>query len=217
MKKLLFSGLIVAGFLAGMQAQGQTIGTDSAPFISTNPDHSAFIAWPGNDNVVQMRWGRAVNYEVDHYVVEHSTDSIFFNPLHALVAQNASGRDSIFYEDADAFPADRVNYYRLTTFLKDGSSFHSPAVRVVVDPGRTPALVPSVLRGGESTLRIDNNYRNKLMIVDFFSQGGQWMKSYEVNGSSFNINTTGWQKGIYYYRITEEDRPVVDAGKILVL
>jgi hypothetical protein len=185
--------------------------------ISSNPDHSAFIAYlENNNNVVQMRWGSSVNDEVDHFVIEHSTDGIFFDPLHQVVAKSGVDPDSVCYHDADVFPANQVNYYRLTTVLKDGNAFFSPAVKVVVDPGQTPALVPTVLHAGE-TLRMDKNYRDKLMIVDFFSQGGQLMKSYEVNGSSFNVNTMGWQKGIYFYRITDESRPLVDAGKILVL
>jgi hypothetical protein len=213
MKKLFILGV---GLLVAARLWSQDIGTDGAPVISANPDHSAFIAHLGNNNVVQMRWGRSVNDQIDHYVVEHSTDGSFFDPLHQVVAGSGLDPDSAFYQDADAFPANPVNYYRLTTVLKDGSSFSSAAVKVVVDPGRTPALVPSVLHGGE-TLRMDKDYRDKLMIVEFFSQSGKLMGAYQVNGSSFNVNTTGWQKGLYFYRITDEGRPLVDAGKILVL
>jgi hypothetical protein len=213
MKKIVTIALVLLG---AYPAFSQTIGTDGVPVIAGNPDHSAFIAYLGNNNVVQMRWGRTVNDEIDHYVVEHSIDGSFFDPLHQVVAGNGIDPDSVYYQDADAFPANTINYYRLTTFLKDGSSFTSAAVRVVVDPGRTPALVPSVLHAGE-TMRMDKNYRDKLMIVEFFTQGGKMMAAYQVNGSSFNVNTTGWQKGIYFYRITDEGRPLVDAGKILVL
>jgi hypothetical protein len=208
---------MAAGFvlLGAAPVYSQDIGTDGVPVIASNPDHSAFIAYPGSNNIVQMRWGGPVNDEIDHYVVEHSTDGNFFNVLHQVVAKNGIDPDSM-YHDADAFPANPVNYYRLTTFLKDGSSFSSAAVRVTLDPGRTPVLVPSVLHSGE-TLRMDQNYRNKLMIVEFFSQSGKLMGAYQVNSSSFNVNTTGWQKGIYFYRITDEGRPLVDAGKILVL
>lgn len=215
MKKIFLSGLICVGLLTGTQVFGQDIGTDGAKVNSTNPDHSAFIAYLGNNNVVQMRWGTPFNDEVDHFLVEHSTDGSFFEPLHQLVAKDGLDPDSM-YHDADAFPANPVNYYRLTTFLKDGSSFSSAAVRVTLDPGRTPALVPSVLHGGE-TLRMDHNYRDKLVIIEFFSPNGKIMAAYQVNGSSFNVNTTGWQKGLYFYRITSEGRPLVDAGKILVL
>jgi hypothetical protein len=211
MKKVFILGL---GLLAAAGVFSQDIGTDGVPVIAGNPDHSAFIAYAGNNNVVEMRWGRSVNNEIDHYVVEHSTDGSFFDPLHQVVAKDGLDPDSM-YHDADAFPSNPVNYYRLTTFLKDGSSFSSAAVRVTLDPGRTPALVPSVLHGGE-TLRMDQNYRDKLIIVEFFTPNGQLMGAYQVNGSSFNVNTTGWQKGLYFYRITSEGRPLVDSGKILV-
>jgi hypothetical protein len=213
MKKMFTLGV---GLLVAARLLSQDIGTNGVPVISGNPDHSAFIAWSGNNNVVEMRWGGSVNDEIDHYAVEHSTDGSFFDPLHQVVARNGIDPDSFYYHDADVFPAKPVNYYRLTTFLKDGSSFSSPAIKVTVDPGRTPALVPSVLHSG-GTLRIDRDYRNKLMIVEFFTPGGKLMAAYQVNGSSFNVNTTGWQKGIYFYRITDEGRPLVDGGKILVL
>jgi hypothetical protein len=211
MKKIIIFGL---GLLATARVFSQDIGTDGVPIIASNPDHSAFIAYLGNNNVVEMRWGRAVNDEIDHYVVEHSTDGSFFDPLHLVVAKNGIDPDSM-YHDADVFPVHPVNYYRLTTFLKDGSSFSSAGVRVTLDPGRTPALVPSVLHGGE-TLRMDQNYRDRLIIVEFFTPNGKLMGAYQVNGSSFNVNTTGWQKGLYFYRITSEGKPLVDSGKILV-
>ncbi|HEV2353677.1 MAG TPA: hypothetical protein VGR89_05505, partial [Puia sp.] len=59
-------------------------------------------------------------------------------------------------------------------------------------------------------------YRGKLMIVEFFSSEGEWMKGYEVNGTTFNVNTTGWQRGLYFYRISDERHALVDSGKILV-
>lgn len=212
MKTMLF---LAVGLLAVAPVFSQDIGTDGVPVIASNPDHSAFIAWLGNNNVIRMRWGKSANDEIDHYVVEHSTDGSFFDPLHQVVASSGLDPDSVYYQDADAFPTNPVNYYRLTTVLKDGTSFSSKAVKVVVDPGRTPALVPSVLHSG-GTMRIDRDYRNKLMIVEFFSPDGKIMAGYQVNGSSFNVNTSGWQRGLYFYRISDESHALVDSGKILV-
>jgi hypothetical protein len=213
MKKISFLGLIFCSLLAAVKTNGQSFGKDGEPVIQSNPDHSAFYAYTEN-NIVIMRWGTGNEREVDHYVTEHSTDGVHFDPMHQVVAKGAIDEDSS-YEDADAFPGSPVNFYRLTTVTKDGTAISSPAVQVEVDPGRTPALVPTVLHSGE-TLRMDKNYRDKLMIVEFFTTGGQMMRSYQVNSSSFNINTTGWGKGLYFYRISDEGRPLVDAGKILV-
>jgi len=213
MKKIFFSGLALFSVLAALRTDAQTFGNNGTPIIQSAPDHSTFYAYTEN-NIVIMRWGAGNESEVDHYVTEHSTDSVHFDPLHQVVSKGSIDEDSS-YEDADAYPPSPVNYYRLTTVTKDGAAFSSTAVRVDVDPGRTPALVPTVLHSGE-TLRMDKNYRDKLMVVEFFTAGGQMIKSYEVNSSSFNINTTGWARGLYFYRISDEGHPLVDAGKILV-
>jgi hypothetical protein len=214
MKTIYVLVVLVAGLIAAVPVFGQDIGTDGKPVIAGNPDHSAFIAYLGNNNVVKMRWERTINNGVDHYVVEHSTDSSHFDPMHTVVGKDSLDPDRT-YQDADAFPTTQVNYYRLVTFLKDGGTYSSAAVKVVVDPGRTPALVPTVIHMGQ-TLRVDRDYRNKLMIVEFFTGGGQMMASYQVNSSSFNVNTMGWQRGLYFYRISDESHPLVDSGEILV-
>lgn len=214
MKKMILLGLIAFGLLATERGDAQQIGTDEIPVSASHPDHSAFIAY-ANNNIIRMRWSRTTNDEIDHYVVEESADSSNFIPIHSVVARNGANRGG-FYNDAVAYPERAVTYYRVTTFLKDGSSFSSAAVKVEVNPDRTPGLAPSVLRDGEQTLNLDRRYRGKLMIVEFFSSEGEWMKGYEVNGTTFNVNTTGWQRGLYFYRISDERHALVDSGKILV-
>ena len=221
MKKMLFSALISCGLMAAVQTNGQSFGQNGEPVLSTPAGHDAFYAYT-QYNIVIMRWGGDNEGDVDHYVVEHSTDSVNFDPLHQVVSKGAgvvSGGagtgDSPSYEDADAYPKSPVNYYRLTTVTKNGNSFSSPAVRVDVDPGRTPVLVPTVLNQG-AMLRMDNNYRDKLLIVDFFTVSGQLIKGYEVNSSSFTFNTTGWARGLIFYRISDETHPMISSGKILV-
>jgi hypothetical protein len=214
MKKILFSALISCGLMAAVQTNGQTFGQNGEPVLSTPAAHDGFYAYTQN-NIVIMHWGGDNESDVDHYVVEHSTDSVNFDPLHEVVSKGAGTVDSLSYEDADAYPTSPVNYYRLTTVTKNGNSFSSPAVRVDVDPGRTPVLVPTVLNQG-ATLRMDNNYRDKLLIVDFFTISGQLIKSYEVNSSSFTFNTAGWARGLIFYRISDETHPMICSGKIFV-
>lgn len=221
MKKMLFSALISCGLMAAVQTNGQTFGQNGEPVLSTPAGHGGFYAYTQN-NIVIMRWGGDNESDVDHYVVEHSTDSVNFDPLHQVVSKGAGVAsngsvvgDSSSYEDADVYPKSAINFYRLTTVTKDGISFSSPAVRVDVDPGRAPVLVPTVLNQG-AMLRMDNNYRDKLLIVDFFTVSGQLIKSYEVNSSSFIFNTTGWARGLIIYRISDETHPMISSGKILM-
>src|ERR1700721_835740 len=101
MKKMLILGI---GLLVAARVFSQETGTDGAPVIPANPDHSAFIAYLTNNNVVQMRWGRSVNDQIDHYVVEHSTDGSFFDPMHGVGGKNGRDPDSRYF-DAGGFPA----------------------------------------------------------------------------------------------------------------
>ncbi len=215
MKKLIFSALISCSLLAAAQTFGQsfTDNNSNSPVIFSPADHSAFVAYAEN-NIVVMRWGTGNEKEVDHYLIEHSTDSVHFDPLHQVVSKSAIDIDSV-YQDADPYPIAPVNYYRLVTVNSDGVSDYSPAVRVDVNTDKTPVLEPSVVHPG-STLRLDP-YTDQLFQIDFFTANGQLIKAYSVNSSSFTINTTGWPVGIYFYRISAEHQPLVTSGKILVM
>jgi hypothetical protein len=66
------------------------------------------------------------------------------------------------------------------------------------------------------TLRIDPYYREPVM-VNVFNQSGMRVAGYMVNSSSFNVNTSSWGKGVFFYRISDASHPLIDAGKIMVL
>jgi hypothetical protein len=214
MKKILFSGLISCSLLVAAQTNGQSIGDNNGNVVTVSPvDHSAFYAYSEN-NIAILRWKTGNETEVDHYVVERSGDSVHFNPLHEVVSKGGIDEDSS-YEDSDPYPGTPVHFYRLVTVMKDGNSFYSPAVRVDIDPAHTPVLVPTVLHMG-ATLQMEN-YPNRVVIINFFTVSGALLKSVLVNSSSFNINTTGWARGIVFYRISDETHALIDAGKIMIL
>jgi hypothetical protein len=213
MKKLIFPALISCSLLVAAQTFGQSFADNGSPVMLTPADHSAFVAYAEN-NIVIMRWGTGNEKQVDHYVIEHSTDSVHFDPLHQVVSKGGIDIDSL-YQDADPYPISPVNYYRLVTVNSDGISECSAAVRVDVNTDKTPVLEPSVISQG-STLRLVP-YTDQLFQIDFFTANGQLIRAYTVNSSSFTINTTGWPVGMYFYRISGEHQPLVTAGKILVM
>jgi hypothetical protein len=213
MKKILFSGLISCSLLVAVQTRAQSISDEQQPVILSTVDHSAFYAYPEN-NIAILRWGAGNETGVDHYVIERSGDSVHFDPLHEVVSKDASEGDSS-YEDSDPYPGTPIHFYRLVTVMKDGATMYSPAIKVVIDNANTPFLAPTVVHMG-ATLWM-KNYHDQLLTVNFFTAGGQLLKSVLVNSSSFNINTTGWARGIVFYRISDETHPLVDAGKIMIL
>ncbi len=215
MKKLYFSGLISCGLLlAAAQTMGQ-FAQNGEIITSSTPDRTGLLAYPENENIIVLRWFAGNEQQIDHYSIERSTDSSYFNPLHEVLARgvNAESIDSS-YQDEDSYPTSPINYYRLVTVMKDGSSIYSPVVRVDVDASRTPTLKPTVLHMG-GTLRMDNFHEQPLQ-VNFYSAGGGIIGAYMVNSTSFNVNTDGWSRGIVFYRISDEHHALVNAGKILV-
>ena len=171
MKKLYFSGLISCGLLlAAAQTMGQ-FEQNGEPITASTPNRTGLLAYPENENIIVLRWFAGNEQQIDHYTIERSADSSYFNPLHEVLARgaNAENIDSS-YQDEDSYPTSPVNYYRLVTVMKDGSSIYSPVVRVDVDASRTPILKPTVLHMG-GTLRMDNFHEQPLQI-NFYTPGG---------------------------------------------
>ncbi|HEY4064588.1 MAG TPA: T9SS type A sorting domain-containing protein [Puia sp.] len=213
MNKFTFSALIFCGLLAAAPTQGQSIGDFNTPVMVSQGDHSGFTAYPQN-NMVVMRWQSGSETNVDHFLIGHSTDSIHFTPLHELVSRTAIDRDSS-YQDEDSYPAGGLNYYRLTVVDKDGNAFSYPIVRVDLSEKNRLTLNPSVVTMG-ATVRLDA-YHEQPLTINIFSESGKLTGSYLVNSTSFNINTSGWSKGMYIYRISDPLHPLLDAGKLIVL
>jgi len=215
MKKVYFSALIFCGLFVTAQTNAQTSGS---PIISDGGRQGAaatFSAYPeSKSNLVRIRWNTTDEGNIDHFVVEHSTDSLYFTTLHELVARGGSVEGQT-YEDADSYPAVQENYYRLLIVSKDGNTFYSPVIGVDMTGKKMPALTPTVLNMG-ATLRVSEYFQDPVMI-NFFNESGMKIAAYMVNSTSFNINTSGWGKGVIFYRISDATHPLIDAGKIMVL
>lgn len=217
MKNSIFSGLIFCSLLlAAAQTNGQTFEQNGTPIFVSSADHSAFNAYP-QDNIVVLRWKTGNERDVDRYVIERSDDTLHFNSMDEVVAKGSIDQDSqdSSYSDMDSYPASPINYYRLRTIMKDGSSSVSDFVRVDMNTAKMPVLYPSVLHMG-GTLRM-NNYHEQPITVNFFNERGTLMGSFMVNSTSFDIPSQGWGRGIFFYRISDETHPLINAGKIMIL
>ena len=217
MKKLIFSALIFCGvLLVTAQTNGQSFANNGDPIIVSPADHSRLFAY-AEQNIIILQWSTGNEKNVDRYIIERAADSIHFNTLHEVVSRGTISQDDqdSLYRDMDSYPTSPVNYYRLRTVLSDGSSLYSAVVRADVDSRKTPILKPTVLHMG-GTLRMDN-YHEQPLTVNFFNANGTLMGSFIVNSTSFNIPTSGWNKGIFFYRISDASHPLIDAGKIMIL
>lgn len=220
MKKTFFSGLISCGLLL-MTAQTNSQSPKPSDSVAGMTAPIAISACSQKDdvnhNVVILRWSTRDVQNVKRYVIEKSTDSILFNPLHEVVPHrvlDASG-DSI-YQDEDPYPAPAANYYRLATLFTNGNTVYSPVVSVDMNLNTAQApLQRPVLVNVNGILRMSNFYRQPL-IVDLYDEAGAHIASYAANTDSFNINTASLKRGTIIYQILDEHHAFLNAGKIML-
>jgi hypothetical protein len=233
MKKLYFSTLLfilscITGSLLYAQApvpvSTDVPGDQTAGLNNGSPDTrvadargqglaGGFFAYAEN-NIVVLRWQPLDETNTDHFVIEHAGDTVHFMSLHEVSARGGMG-SGLAYEDEDSYPDTRLNYYRLKVVTRDGEVYYSPTVAVDMSGRTVLTLKPTVLNMG-STLHVDGEDHQPLTI-DFFDEGGVRRGSYLVNSNYFDISTSGWSKGIYFYRISDPYHPLINSGKIMVL
>ena len=213
MKKPIFSALIFCGLLAAAPTHGQSLDTN-APVIASKGDHPGLLAYPENNNIVALRWQGGNEVYIDHFEIDHSTDGIHFTVLHTIVSRGAPDPNSL-YEDEDSYPASQTNYYRLEAVEKNGDAYYYPVVRVDLNNKSSMTLKPTVLQMG-GTVRLDA-YHEQPLTINFFNERGALVRSVMVNSTSFEINTNGWARGMYIYRISDPAHPLINAGKIMVM
>jgi hypothetical protein len=214
MKKFYFSALMLCSFFLMNQIHAQTAA--SQPVSSSQDLYAGFKAYSEKDNIVVLRWHPLDESGVDHFVIERSADSVHFSELRELVAQGGIGQDHA-YEDEDSYPPAQVNYYRLKVVDHDGNALYSPAVAVDMTGETVLQVKPSVISAG-STLRLNSHsYFPEPLFIDFFNANGVRVGSFLVNNNTFNVNTSNWGRGLYFYRISDTQHPLINSGKILVL
>jgi hypothetical protein len=220
MIKLYFSmliGFILLGTQAKAQAPETAIPSDPAavPVRSEAANSPFFYVYSEpNSNMVIIRWQLSSEFNTDHFVVEKATDGVHFAPLHELVARGGKDEGPA-YEDQDNSLTGQTGAYRLKVVGKDGNAFYSPVATVDMTNRVAPELKPSVVHMG-STVRL-NVYYGQPVTVNFFNSGGNLAGSYIVNSTSFDINTSSWGKGLYFYRISDARHPLINSGKIMIM
>ncbi len=215
---LLFCLLPASRSLAQVPDQTDAKGNAIAQAAQGTP---YFYAYIDNDDPairrVTLRWQMASEFNTDHFVLERSSglNPAHFDPLHELVSNGDSSGQA--YNDLDIAPDGIVSYYRLKIVLKNGDAFYSPIIAIDMSDKRSLALRPSVLTmGGTLHLNTNTDYHQP-MTINFFDAGGRMTATYLVNSSYFDINTSGWTRGIYIYRITDGRHPLIEAGKIMIM
>jgi hypothetical protein len=110
----------------------------------------SFEGKAGGKTVV-LQWTAAFEVNTDYYQVERSANGIDFTALGKINSTNGQGNKKYQYTDLSALAGN--NYYRLKTVDRNLVSEYSQVIRVVCQQTGTTYFYPTVLSGGDITLK----------------------------------------------------------------
>jgi len=158
-----------------------------------------FTATRQNSNV-QLSWGTAFSNNITSFEVLRSADGSHFNPIATVAA--STNQAAYAYTDVNA-PSARL-YYRIQTDETSGKTDLS-TIRVVNANGIATAAVkvyPNPVVNNVFTIAVANT---GVKIVNVYSSAGILYQQDVFSGTSKDISTTGWAKGLYLLKIMMED------------
>jgi predicted outer membrane repeat protein len=151
-----------------------------------------------------LTWITASETNNEGFEIERSTDGKNWKNLD-FVAGNGSTQQTHAYNFLDDQPLHGINYYRLKQMDFDGIFEYSNIVNVNYELG---------IKNYELKV-FPNPVQNELNIVDGQGQAtiynllGQEVRTFNVQTSSFKINTTDLPKGQYILHITQSNGNVI--------
>ena len=166
-------------------------GTDNraADFSAFKDGSSTNLQWLSNTGDLN-----------DHFVVERSENGLDF---YQIATQDGKGAkdELLYFNEIDSKPLEGINYYRLKTMMRDGSSRYSDVkmvefpvvdgVSVYPNPAREKVFIAF-----DEEMTLDGR-------IELVNQMGKTVKTFETPATmrTFEIDLDGIENGFYFLRI----------------
>jgi hypothetical protein len=167
---------------------------------------------------IQLNWSTASESNSDRFEVEKSTDGINF--ITATSVKAAGNSDTkLNYTAIDANPAEGLNYYRLRQVDKDGKSKYYQVVSIqwVNEAKALVTLAPQPMVN-TMTVKIKASVTNGSFTM--YTLTGREVRSYPVNTAggttTIQVSRGSLSSGVYIYRLSSQNRGVLESGKIIL-
>lgn len=156
----------------------------------------SFSAVPQTDNSTILFWNTINEINIKHFVIEHSTDNLHFNPLATVTAKREVNNN--YNESVDEFNAGII-YYRLKIIDNDGSFSYSPIIKI---EKRKNVAGLSVLTNPVKDFIIINTTDRSLNNTqcNIINTQGVVVKSFIIINGSQTVEIKTLPRGIYYLR-----------------
>ncbi|HTE23015.1 FG-GAP-like repeat-containing protein [Flavitalea sp.] len=167
---------------------------------------------------VILKWNTLSENNSAHFEIEKSINGSDFSSIGRVKAAGTS-ITKLRYEMADQNPVGGYNYYRLKSVDRDGKITRSESL--IVKWEETVSLSVSLYpQPMHNTLRVNfNGLKISKGRFEIFDVNGKLVKSYLINNSSstgLDVDRKGMITGLYFYRLTGENKDPLATGRIIV-
>lgn len=164
------------------------------------------------NNIVKLNWITEQEINSEYFEIERSSNGINWFPIERI---NASGFSSNRkdYTAFDNSPLNGINYYRLKQADRD-SRFEYSAVKSVLFSSQYHVIIAPNPAKDYINILLSRNNIVQSVIVDIIDANGKKVYEEKTNLSSIQINTSRFSKGLYFVKLIDGDKLIIN--KIMV-
>jgi hypothetical protein len=147
-------------------------------------------------HVNELHWQTSGEINVDHYLIEHSSDGIKFSGLDKV---DATGNNQLTknYSYTDQNPFQGTTFYRLKMVDKDGAFTYSKIVAVKNDDSKKLQIFPNPAKDILYVQASGENENAVIQIVDLTGKKVKEQKIFLNGNTSLSIDISNLPKSIY--------------------
>lgn len=156
------------------------------PSFNTLPLTFILLNAQQNNGKINLKW--IVNNEENtkSYQIENSNNGKQFTTISSVAADISKAH--IYYWE-DVFSSDKINYFRVKSINKNGSSYFSPTVTIAKKSLKKGiSIFPNPVKGNEITLLLNNQPPGNYSIRLISYSGQQFFKKSIIVSANFQIN-----------------------------
>ena len=167
-------------------------GTDPLPISNLN------ITAYTNLNYIELTWQTATELNTSNFIIQHSIDG---NTFQSIGSVNAIGSGSNSYQFTDKNPVNGINYYRLQSVDKDGSTSYSKVISAEYSVSNSQfTIYPNPAK---NTITIQLNHINTIELIDNIGKVMNTVSLKDATNPTININDL--KVGVYHLRVKTTD------------
>ena len=153
---------------------------------------------------IDLQWITASEINNDYFTVEKSTNGIDFNELADINGRGTTTLQS-FYNWADQFPNDGLNYYRLLQVDFNGEKSYSDIIAIEFKADREEIQLYPNPTVREVNINLPENWEGETTVViyDFY---GNMINSFNVSSGSLTFPVDNIPTGFYRLSATNKSK-----------